>query len=123
MTCTDNDLIAAVDYLLNESLSRSQWLDLASGGAEKFPSNGKDIYNENCSICHNEGKLGAPKLGDKAVWKHLIAQNFDVLVETAIKGEHHPKNGGCEHCTTGEIIDAVKYMVSQSKTEGNFTLW
>lgn len=123
VTCSDNDLIAAVNYILNKSLSRSQWLDVESGGAQKYPSNGKDIYNENCSVCHKEGKLGAPKVGDKEAWKPLIAQNIDVLVEHTIKGEHHPKNGGCEQCTTGEVIDAIKYIVSQSKTEGNFTLW
>ena len=123
VTCSDNDLLAAVDYILNKSLSRSQLLDLQSGGAEKFPSSGKDIYNENCSVCHNEGKLGAPKMGDKEAWKPLIQQNIDVMVEHTINGEHHPKNGGCEHCTTGEVMDAIKYIVSQSKTEGNFTLW
>jgi cytochrome c5 len=30
VTCSDNDIRAAVDYLLHESLSRSQWLDLQS---------------------------------------------------------------------------------------------
>lgn len=123
VTCSDNDVIASVDYILNKSLSRSQWLDVESGGAKKFPSNGKDIYNENCSVCHNDGKLGAPKIGDKEIWKPLIAQNFDVLVEKTVHGKGHPINGGCEHCTTGEVIDAIKYIVSQSKTEGNFSLW
>lgn len=123
VTCSDNDLIAAVDYILSKSLSRSQWLDVKTGGAQRYPSSGKDIYNENCSVCHNEGKLGAPKIGDKEAWKPLITQNFDVLVEHAIDGKQHPKNGGCEHCTSGEIIDAIKYIVGQSKTEGNFTLW
>lgn len=123
VTCSDDDVIAAVDYLLNASLTRSQWLDVKSGGAEKFPSSGKEIYNENCSVCHNEGRLGAPKIGDKKMWQPIIAQNFDVLVETAVSGENHPKNGGCKHCTTGEIIDAIKYMVSQSETEGNYSLW
>lgn len=123
VTCSDNDLMSAVDYILNKSLSRSQWLDVESGGSEKFPSSGKEIYDENCSVCHNEGKLGAPKIGDKELWKPLIKQNIDVLVQQTLKGEHHPQNGGCEHCTTGEVIDAIKYMVSQSKTEGNFTLW
>ena len=86
VTCSDNDIIAGVDYILNESLSRSQWLDVKSGGAAKYPSNGKDLYNENCSVCHNEGKLGAPKIGDKAMWKPLIDQNIDVLVEHTING-------------------------------------
>ena len=123
VTCSDNDLMAAVDYILNKSLARSQWLDVEADGTKKFPSSGREIYDENCSVCHNEGKLGAPKIGDKALWKPLIAQNFDVLVEQTVNGAHHPKNGGCEHCTTGEVIDAIKYIVSQSKTEGNFTLW
>ena len=123
VTCSDNDLISAVDYLLSKSLSRSQWLDVETSGPQKFPSSGKDIYNENCSVCHNEGKLGAPKIGDKEAWKPLIAQNFDVLVEHTTNGDQHSKNGECKHCSTGEIIDAIKYIVSQSKTEGNFTLW
>lgn len=123
VTCSDNDEIAAVDYILNKSLSRSQWADLQAGGAKKYPANGKDIYQENCSTCHGEGKLGAPKLGDKEAWKPIISQNFDVMVEKTLNSKHHPKNGGCDICTTGEIIDAVKYMVSQSKTDGNFTLW
>lgn len=123
VTCSDNDIISSVDYLLNKSLTRAQWIDLKKGGAEKFPSNGKNIYNENCSVCHNEGKLGAPKIGDKAVWKPLIQQNMDVLIEKTVNGKEHVKNGGCEQCTTDEVIEAIKYMVSQSKTEGNYTLW
>lgn len=123
VTCSDNDIIAATDYILNNSLSRSQWLDLSSGGAAKYPSNGKDIYNDSCAVCHNEGKDGAPKLGDKDIWKPLIAKNIDVLVEETLGGGAHPANGGCKLCTTGEILEAVKYMVSQSKTEGNFSLW
>lgn len=123
VTCSDNDIIASVDYLLDKSLTRSQRADLVSGGAKAFPSNGKDIYEENCSVCHNEGKLGAPVLGDQKTWQPLIAKNFDVLVENTMKGANHPKNGGCNHCSTGEIIDAIKYIVSQSKTEGNYSLW
>lgn len=123
VTCSDNDIVASVDYILNESLSRSQWLDVKSGNAEKFPANGKDVYNENCSVCHNEGKLKAPKIGDTTAWKPLVAQNIDVLIEQTINGKHHPKNGGCKHCSSKEVIDAIKYMVGQSTTEGNYMLW
>ncbi len=123
VTCSDNDMIASVDYILDKSLSRSQRLDLSSGGPKKFPANAKDIYNENCSACHNEGQSGAPILGDKKAWEPLIAKNIDVLVEGTIKGKNHPVNGGCKRCSTGEIIDAIKYIVSQSKTKGNYTLW
>lgn len=123
VTCSDNDLIAATDYILNTSLSRSQWRDLSSGRETKFPANGKDVYNENCGVCHDEGKGGAPKIGDKEAWKPLIAKNMDVLIESTLNSGDHPKNGGCKLCTTGELIEAIKYMVSQSKTEGNYSLW
>lgn len=123
VTCSDNDIIAAIQYILNKSLSRSQWSDLISGGPAKYPSDGKAIYQENCSVCHDEGKLGAPKIGDQKVWKPLIEQNMDVLIENTLKGGQHPKNAGCSHCTTDEVIEAIKYIISQSKTKGNYTLW
>ena len=123
VTCTDNDIISSVDYILNESLTRSQWRDLAAGGAAKYPSNGKNIYNENCAVCHNDGKSGAPKIGDKEAWKPLIAKNMDVLIENTMNAKDHPKKGGCEQCSTNEVIEAIKYIVSQSKTEGNYSLW
>ncbi|WP_419419808.1 c-type cytochrome [Legionella sp. D16C41] len=123
VTCSDNDIMAATDFILNKSLSRSQWHDLESGGTKKYPSNGKTVYNENCSVCHNEGKNGAPKIGDKAIWEPIIAKNMDVLIGDTIHGEYHPKNAGCKVCSTDEIIEAIKYMVSQSKTEGNYSLW
>lgn len=122
VTCSDNDIIAATDYILSKSLSRSQWHDLKTG-PQKFPASGKDIYAENCSVCHSEGKLGAPKTGDKEIWAPIIAKNMDVLIENTVKGSNHPKNGGCPECTTGEIIDAIKYIVSQSTSKGNYTLW
>ncbi|USQ13883.1 c-type cytochrome [Legionella lytica] len=123
VTCSDNDVISAVDYILNESLTRAELIDLKSGGAEKYPANGADIYNENCATCHNEGKDGAPKIGDKEAWKPLIAKNMDVLIGNTMNGKNHPKNGGCKQCTGGEVIEAIKYMISKSKTEGNYSLW
>ena len=123
VTCSDNDVIAATDFILNKSLSRSQWRDLSSGGTDKYPSSGKEIYNESCSVCHNEGKQGAPKIGDKEAWKPLIAQNMDVLIANILNGKSHPQNGGCKHCTAGEVIEAMKYMVNQSKSSGDYRLW
>jgi cytochrome c5 len=123
VTCSDNDIISAVDYLLNESLTRTELLNLKSGGANKYPANGETLYNENCAGCHNEGKQGAPKIGDKEAWKPLIAENMDVLIENTVNGKNHLKKGGCKQCTTYEVIEAIKYMVSKSKTEGNYSLW
>ncbi|MCX7115644.1 MAG: c-type cytochrome [Gammaproteobacteria bacterium] len=123
VTCSENDLISAVDYILNNSLTRSQWDEVANGGVKQFPASGKEVYNETCAACHNEGKEGAPKIGDQGVWRHLVTKNMDVLILNTLRGEAHPQHGGCPQCTTGEIIEAVKYMVSQSDNTGNYSLW
>jgi len=123
VTCSDNDIMAAVDYLLNESLSRSQWLDVKASKLESIPLTGKTLYETKCSICHDKGNSGAPKLGDATAWKKLSAKNFDILVQETINGENHPKDGACPACSTDDIIRAVKYMLSESQTEGNYKLW
>lgn len=121
VTCSDNDVIAGVDYLLKRSLSRSQWQDVVLGDTRKYPSNGKAIYDAHCAQCHNDGVQGAPKIGSP-VWKTLAAKNVDVLISNTINSKKHPKLAPSENCTTGEVIEAIKYMLSQSDV-GNYSLW
>lgn len=124
VTCSDNDLISAVDYILNESLTRSQWEDLKHGKTSKVIASGDNVYKENCSVCHDNGAQGAPKIGDKQVWRHILSKdNVDDLIENVVKGKDHPKKGGCDQCDTSEVIAAVKYMLNQSGTDGNYNLW
>lgn len=123
VTCSDNDVKSAVDYILNESLSRSQWQDFKKGNLPEVKPNGSAIYNENCALCHDGGKQGAPKLGDTQVWKHLLKQDVDALMINTIQGKKHPINGGCRHCRQTEVIAAIKYMLDKSGTGGNFELW
>ncbi len=123
VTCSENDIMSAVDYLLNESLTRSQWLDVKANQLEAPPLTGKTLYETKCSVCHNNDHSGAPKLGDVTAWKKVSAKNLDVLVQETINSEHHPKNGACTTCSTDDIIRAVKYMLSESQTEGNYKLW
>lgn len=124
VSCSDNDLISAVDYMINQSLTPSQWLITKKGNPTKEISSGVEVYQENCSVCHEKGQLGAPKVGDKQVWKPLIEKNMDVLVANTVNSKSHPKNGGCKHCTTTEVIEAVKFMVTKSADDkGNYSLW
>lgn len=121
VTCSDKDIISAVDYILNESLTRSQWSDLANAGTEKYPANPQQIYQENCSVCHEAGTNGAPKLGDKEQWKPVVEKNFDDLITSILKGPAH--QGACKKCSTAEVIAATKYMIEQSNTGADFKLW
>jgi len=123
VTCSENDIMSAVDYLLNESLSRSQWLDVKASKLEATPLSGKTLYETKCSLCHDKGLSGEPKLGDQTAWKKRSTKNLDVLVQDTINSDHHPKNGACTDCSTDDIIRAVKYMLSESQSEGNYKLW
>ncbi len=123
LTCEDDDLVAAVDYILEKSLTRTQKVQLKQGGAAAYPSKGQDIYKENCSTCHDDGKFSAPKLGDKKAWDLLITPGLDVLVRNTMTTKAHPDNAGCKLCTHAEIVDAVKYMVEQSKSKGDYSYW
>ena len=42
---------------------------------------GKAIYDTNCSTCHKDGVMNAPKLGDKAAWAPRLKQGLDVLTK------------------------------------------
>ena len=110
--------------MINQSLTPTQWIDLNKGKTSKVSAPGVEVYQENCAVCHAKGQLGAPKLGDKQVWKPIIEQNLDVLMHNTIQSKKHPRNGGCKHCTSTEVIDAIKYMVNKSSSDGgNYSLW
>ena len=81
---------------------------------------GKAIYDTNCAACHKDGVMGAPKLGDKAAWAPRIKQGIAVLNNNSIKGFKGkvgmmmPK-GGHPNLSDTHIVDAVAYIVQQSK--------
>ncbi|OGV29528.1 MAG: cytochrome C [Legionellales bacterium RIFCSPHIGHO2_12_FULL_35_11] len=123
VTCSENDIISAVDYILDKSLSRSDKLSLEKEKTKLHPKTGKEIYDSNCAVCHNNGKDGAPKIGDTQIWNSKIKQNFDVLVKNTVFGNNHPKNGDCKTCNTGDIVEAIKYILKESNTDGDYNLW
>jgi len=125
VSCRDEDIKAGVDYVLHESLSTSQWHDVETGKLHPTdtPATGAAVYKENCSVCHDAGNMGAPKIGDKKEWEVLLRRNVDALIKDAIYGKDgiHVR-GGCRNCTNTEIISAVKYMVNES-SDKNYKLW
>lgn len=125
VTCSNNDIISAVDYILDKSLSRSDKLFLKKNTPTKTPKTGKEIYEKHCSACHTNGESGAPIIGDKKAWDEITKQNFDILIKNTITSDKHHKNGNgnCDKCTTGEISEAIKYILTESKTSGDYYLW
>ena len=76
---------------------------------------GQQVVQAVCSACHATGALNAPKIGDAARWKPLIAQGHDTLTQQAIKGiRAMPPRGGNPDLTDTEIARAVAYMANQA---------
>lgn len=126
-SCGDDDIKAAVDYILASVSGESAAGGVAKGKAPKrlTMADGKRIYHETtCHLCHQQGQMAAPVLGDKQAWYQRIRQGMDVLFNHAIHGfGHMPIRGGCVQCTDAEIIAATKYMVQFSQQGGRYDLW
>jgi cytochrome c5 len=81
---------------------------------------GEQVYQQVCTACHGAGVAGAPKTGDKAAWAPRIAQGADMLHKHAIEGYQGkagfmPPKGGRTDLSDQSVIDAVEYLVTQSK--------
>ena len=84
----------------------------AAGGAGA----GKKLYDTVCMACHAAGIAGAPKTGDKTVWKPRIATGKDALYNSALLGKNAmPAKGGLTSAPDADVKAAVDYMVSQAK--------
>ena len=129
-TCTDEQIKAAVDYIVENSTGDKASAAPTSFGKPDVPlapltmAQGKEIYGQDCAVCHSDNVNGAPQLGDKSAWAGRIQQGMPALIQHSIEGYNDmPANGACMSCNNAQIKAAVKYMVEESKTDGNYSLW
>lgn len=101
--------LAAVAMLAAPVLALAQTAaSPAAGGRD-----GRTVYEAVCAACHAAGVLRAPKLGDAAAWRPLIAEGQRSLVRTAIKGiRQMPPKGGDPSLSAVEVERAVVYMAN-----------
>lgn len=80
-------------------------------------SNGKTLYGMVCYNCHTTGKIGAPKIGDKAVWDARYAKGFDALVNNVSQ-----THGGMVRVGASAIqsIEGVREMVAYMLTTAGY---
>jgi len=124
MNCSDGEIKAAVTYMVDKSQKAKPGVTPSVQPVKLTIADGKKIYEKSCAVCHTAGLLGSPKIGDKAVWAPLIKQGMDVLFTHSIYGvKGMPERGACNDCTDAELIAAIKYMVQESKTSGDYSLW
>jgi cytochrome c5 len=79
---------------------------------------GEPIYNSACTSCHGMGIVGAPKFGDKEIWKSRVAKGMDTLFANSLQGFQGetgvmPPKGGFIQLSDKDVKAAVVYMVSK----------
>lgn len=82
--------------------------------AKGEPKPGQEVFDGQCAACHTAGLVGAPKVGDIAVWAPRIKTGFDSLLTAALKGKGNMGAQAGAAFSDFEIARAVVYMANAS---------
>jgi cytochrome c5 len=106
---TDLELARGITYMVNAS--GGKWTEPASAAELKAERTGAQVVKAQCHKCHQEGKGGAPKIGDREAWSKRLNQGIDRAVSSAIHGHGGmPPRGDKADLTDGEVRAAILYM-------------
>jgi len=90
--------------------------DLPPEVEDKSISKAEKQYNESCKLCHATDNMGAPAVGDVAIWREVTEKGLDKVVYNAVNGMGGmPAKGGNEDLTPSEVKEIVDFMVDSSK--------
>jgi c(7)-type cytochrome triheme protein len=98
---------------LSVSVLAAAWL-IGVGHAGAQDKSPKAVYESSCAGCHGTGVLGAPKLGDAAMWGPRAKAGIDALVKSAIAGtpKGMPPKGGRADLDASQLRAVIEYMMS-----------
>lgn len=106
---------ALSDAAIAQRLKPVGQVEVVDASAPKVDKTGKEVVDAVCSACHASGALNSPKIGDKAAWGKLIAEDLPRIKQDAIKGiRQMPARGGNPDLSDIEIERAIVYMANQS---------
>lgn len=76
----------------------------------------KDVYNQNCAMCHVPGLANAPKFGDKEAWAPRVKTGRDALLTSVLKGKGAmPAKGGNPKLSDEDVGAALDFMLAAVK--------
>jgi cytochrome c5 len=104
---------AAVILLALEAMA----LPVRAIGADAAARPGDQTVARVCSNCHEEGLLGAPRIGDRAAWTARLsaAGSVEQLAQSAAHGKGNmPPRGGQSALTDDDLTAAIRYMLNRS---------
>jgi cytochrome c5 len=106
---SDMEIKRAVTYMVNQS--GGHWAEPLDKSAPPAPRTGEQIVKAQCSKCHEAGKGGAPRIGDRDAWIPRLKNGLDNTVRSAINGHGGmPARGGLANLTDAEMRSAVIYL-------------
>ncbi len=113
---SDIEIERATVYMANQS--GGKWIEPVSSTAKPAERGGEQVVQAACASCHQTGKDGAPKIGDRAAWIPRATKGYDIVVRSAIKGHGGmPARGGMADLTDAELRNAVTYMFNMGAAE------
>ena len=78
---------------------------------------GEEVVKARCSLCHEGGAGGAPRIGNRSEWEPRAARGKLALYETALTGKPNTAmmpRGGFRDLSKDEVMAAVDYMVAKA---------
>jgi len=113
---TDADMMAIATYI--KTVESEDPLAIAPSEAKPSLERGRQVYDQVCVICHQNGEMSAPLIGDSSNWYlRLRDSGLDGLYRHVIDGFNSmPPKGACVTCSDNDIISAVDYVLDKSLT-------
>lgn len=109
MNLSDFEIKRAVAYMVNQS--GGHWVEPVNKASPPGQRTGAEVVKAQCSKCHQDGKGGAPKIGDRDAWIPRLKDGLDNTVRSAINGHGGmPARGGLANLTDAEVRSAIIYM-------------
>jgi len=114
MKLTDTEIKRAVAYMVNQS--GGKWIEPTSKQKPPAKRTGEQIVKMRCYKCHETGKGGAPKIGDRDAWIPRLKDGLDATVRSAINGHGGmPARGGMPSLSDAEMKEAITYMINKGR--------
>jgi cytochrome c5 len=108
---SDKEIERAVIYMVNKS--GGHWVEPIDTAQPVAQRSGEQVVKLQCFKCHEEGKGGAPRIGDRTAWIPRLKNGLDATVRSAVNGHGGmPSRGGLANLTDAEIRSAVLYMLN-----------
>jgi cytochrome c5 len=112
---SDKEIERAIVYMVDKS--GGNWVEPIDTTRPASERSGEQVVKTQCFKCHEEGKGGAPRIGDRAAWIQRLKNGLEPTVRSAVNGHGGmPARGGLANLSDAEIRSAVLYMLNAGNT-------